>query len=146
EQTRRGSVERQFNVIYKYVGKLDGHYAVLGESGTGTSSSSVERRVMLLDVTGPPRTLLLVKTFSNGSLVPIDARIIGNKLLYTASAQPSQLAELAGLDLSAVGLSASDFIDSQMLADSDVVEFENGLLKHVWLVAHTLGRTRTEQP
>jgi len=141
EQGPGGSIERQYNIIYKYLGRVDGHHAVLAESGAGTSASGVERKVMLLDVTRSPRALLLAKTFSNGSLVPLDARISGNKVLYTASAQAPQLAELSGIDLDGVGLSPSDFPDSRRMADCDVVEFESGLLKQIWLMPHNRVQT-----
>src|ERR1041385_7949618 len=125
----RGSYSVQHNIIYKYLGKLEGHHALLAEWGTGTSSSSVERDVTLIDVQGNPPALVLVKRFSKGSLAPIDARIQGSKLLYTAAAQGFQLAEFSGADLSAASVLAADFPESQMLADTDIVEFENGLLK-----------------
>jgi len=121
----------------KYLGKLNGHHGVLAESGAGTSSSSVERRVMLLDVQGNPPALVLVNTFSNGSFVPIDARISGGKLLYKTSIQGFQFAELVAGDVSSLGLSPGDFPESQMLANTDVAEFENGSLKRVSLVRHS---------
>ena len=136
EEGPGGSYSVQHNIIYKYLGKLEGHHAVLAEWGTGTSSSSVERAVMLVDIQGNPPVLVLVKTFSKASLVPIDARIQGSKLLYTAAAQGFQLAELSGANLSAAGVSAADFPESQTLADTDIVEFENGLLERVWLIPH----------
>jgi len=147
EEGPGGSYSVQHNIIYKYLGKLEGHHAVLAEWGTGTSSSSVERAVMLVDIQGNPPVLVLVKTFSKASLVPIDARIQGSKLLYTAAAQGFQLAELSGANLSAAGVSAADFPESQTLADTDIVEFENGLLERVWLIphAHTIENAQPRQ-
>jgi len=143
EQGPAGTSDRQYNIVYKYLGKLDGHHAVLAESGAGTSSSGVRRHVMLLDVQRHPPALVLVKTFTSGSVIPVDARIDDGRLLSRASVQGSQLAELAGLDLGAMGVSPEDFPASGMMADTDVAEFQDGRLRRVWLLPH---RARTNRP
>jgi len=132
-----GPIERQHNVIYKYLGKLAGHHALLVEIGSGSSSSSVDRHVIGVDVTGNPPSVVLRRTFSPPSrLVPLDARVSGSRLLYTAAVSAAQLLEMAGLDLATLDVSAEAFPDSRMLADSDIAEFENDRLKRVWLLPH----------
>lgn len=126
----------QFNIVYKYLGKWRGHHALLVESGQGISASAVERHVLLADVRCEPPALVLVRMFASGTAVPIDARIAGDKLLYTASVQGAQFAELCAVKLPRE-LSPLDFPDSGMLADTDVAKFENGELKSVTLMPYS---------
>src|SRR5262249_9442550 len=67
-----GSIERQHNVIYKYLGKIAGHHAALIEIGSGASSSGVNRHVVGLDVTGnPPSVVLSPTSFPPSPVVPL---------------------------------------------------------------------------
>jgi hypothetical protein len=133
-----GLIERQHNVIYKYLGKLAGHHALLVEIGLGSSSSGVDRHVIGVDVAGNPPSVVLQRTFVPPSrVVPLDARVSGSKLLYTGAVSAAQLLELAGLDLATLDVSAEALSDSRMLADADIAEFENDRLKRVWLLPHT---------
>jgi hypothetical protein len=136
DRTSGASSEQQLNIVYKYLGKLEGHHAVLAEWGAGTSSVSVDRRVVLIDVENLPPALMLIKILPSGSFVPIDARIVAGKLFHTAAVQGVQFAELAGLDPGALAVSQSDFPRSRRLADSDIAEFENGVLKRVVLLPY----------
>lgn len=126
----------QFNIAYKYLGKWRGHHALLVESGRGTSASAVERHVLLADVRSRPPAVVLVRMLAPGTAVPIDARVAGGNLLYTASVQGAQFAELCGVKLPRI-ISPLDFPESGMLADTDVAEFENGELKSVTLMPYS---------